>query len=111
MGLSMKFNNIKNIFAPKNTEFDLTEKEIEYILMLSAGVNKNRVMNTLSITYAKIRNLYSKLGLTNTRRKRDVQAATLFAGNNLIKDDMLLNIYKKYNCIECKELAELTTKA
>ena len=40
--------------------------------------------------------------------KRDVQAATLMAMNNLIKNETLLNLYKKYGLVECKELAEFT---
>ena len=103
----MRFENVKNVFAPKVTEFDLTEKEIEYISMLSSGVDKKKVMELLSMTYAKIREFYDKLGLTDKKIKRDVQAATLMASNNLIKRDILLNLYKKYNLIECKELAEL----
>ena len=104
----MKFKNVKNVFAPKVTEFNLTEKEVEYICMLSSGVDKKIVMELLSMTYAKIRDFYDKLGLTDKTMKRDVQAATLMASNNLIKKDTLLNLYKKYNLIECKELAEFT---
>ena len=70
--------------------------------------DKKKVMEFLSMTYAKIRELYEKLGLTDKKMKRDVQAATLMASNNLIKKDTLLKLYKKYNLIECKELAELT---
>ena len=91
----MRFENVKNVFAPKVTEFDLTEKEIEYISMLSSGVDKKKVMELLSMTYAKIREFYDKLGLTDKKIKRDVQAATLMASNNLIKRDILLNLYKK----------------
>ena len=40
----MKFNNIKNIFTPEITKFELSEKEIEYISMLTSGVDKKRVM-------------------------------------------------------------------
>ena len=104
----MRFKNVRNIYAPNTTEFDLTEKEIEYIFMLSSGVDKKRVMDTLSMTYANIRKMYNKLGLTNKKRYRDVQAAIIMAGNNLITEDILLNIYKKYNCVECKKLAELS---
>ena len=64
---------------------------------------------TLPIRDAKIKDFYNKLGLTDKKMKRDVQAATLMASNNLIENDILLNLYKKYNLIECKELAELTT--
>lgn len=106
----MKLKNIKNIFAPQIKEFDLTEKEIEYLSMLSAGVEKKRVMQILSITYAKIRDLYKKLGLTDKTMKRDIQAVTIMGTNNLITDKILLDIYKKYGIVECKELAELTTK-
>lgn len=103
----MKFNNVKNIFAPEITEIDLTEKEIEYICMLASGVEKKNVMKILSLNYAKIRDLYNKFGLTNKRMKRDVQTVTLFVVNNFLQKDILLNIYNKYNLIECKELVKL----
>ena len=106
----MEFKNIKNMFAPEIKEFELSEKELEYISMLSSGVDKKKVMKLLEMSYAKIRDFYSKLGLTDKKMKRDVQAATLMASNNLIKNDVLLNLYKKYDLIECKELAELTVK-
>lgn len=105
----MEFKNVKNIFAPEITKFDLTEKEVEYICMLSSGVDKKKAMELLSMSYAKIRDFYGKLGLTDKKMKRDVQAATLMASNNLIKNDVLLNLYKKYGLVKCKELAELTT--
>ena len=102
----MKFNNVKNIFTPEITKFELSEKEIEYISMLASGVDKKRVMKILLFNYAQIRKLYVKLGLTDKTKKRDVQAVTLFAINNLISKELLMNIYKTYNVVECKELAE-----
>ena len=100
----MKFKNIKNEFAPKITEFDISEKELEYVSMLAAGVERKRAMETLSMKQPEIRKLYLKLGLTEVRRKRYIQAVTLFSMNNIITDEIYSKLYQKYNLIECKEM-------
>ena len=63
----MKFKNVRNVFAPEIKEFELSEKELDYISMLSSGVDKKKVMKLLAMSYAKIRDFYSKLGLTDKK--------------------------------------------
>ena len=105
----MKYS-IKNPFNPKLNKVELSENEIEYISMLAAGVDKKNAAEILSMTYYKQRKLYDKLGLTEKRRKHHIQAVYLFSINNIIKDEIFSQLYKKYKLIECKEMIECNKK-
>ena len=97
---------IKNEFAPEKSNVDISKTEIEFISMLAAGVEKKKAAEILSMTYYKQRKLFDKLGLTVKRRKHHIQAVYLFAANQILKDEIFLELYKKYGLIECKEMVE-----
>lgn len=95
-----------NIFAPDITEVELSEKELDFIYMLIAGVDIKKAINLLSLSLQDLTNLYLKFGLTDTTKLRYVQLVTIFMQNKLDDKNILLKIYNNYNLIECKELAE-----
>ena len=102
----MKFVININQFSPNTKEVDLTEKEVDYIMMLASGVNKDRITEILIINDVEIENLYLKFGLTNTKRIRDNQLATVVASNSLLNAEVLTSVYNKYKLEELKSMID-----
>ena len=107
----MKFENILNSFNPTVTVIDLTEKDIEYISMLISGVDRYRITEFLSITSSDIDELYKKFGLVNERLNLEEQMKAIVSFNNILTEDILNEVYNKYNVPECKKFAALKRKA
>lgn len=107
----MKFENILNSFNPTVTVIDLTEKEIAYISMLISGVDRYRITELLSITSNDIDELYKKFGLVDDRFNLEEQMKAVVSFNNMLTEDILNEVYNKYNVPECREFAELKRKA
>lgn len=107
----MKFENILNSFNPAVKTLDLTEKEIDYISMLISGVDRYRITELLSITSSDIDELYKKFGLIDDRFDLEEQMKAVVSFNNLLTEDILNEVYNKYNVPECREFAELKRKA
>ena len=106
----MKFENILNSFNPTVTIIDLTEKDIEYISMLISGVDRYRIMELLSITSSDIDELYKKFGLVDDRFNLEEQMKAIVSFNNMLTEDILNEVYQKYNVPECREFMELKRK-
>ena len=107
----MKFENILNSFNPTVTVIDLTEKDIEYISMLISGVDRYRISELLSIESADIDELYKKFGLVDDRLNLEEQMKAVVSFNNMLTEDILNEVYNKYNVSECREFMELKRKA
>ena len=107
----MKFENILNSFNPTVTVIDLTEKDIEYISMLISGVDRYRITELLSITSSDIDELYKKFGLVDDRLNLEEQMKAVVSFNNMLTEDILNEVYQKYNVPECREFMELKRKA
>ena len=72
----MKFVLNINQFSPNIKEVDLTEKEVDYIVMLASGVQDEKIKELLNINHSELEVLYQKFGLTNKQRVRDLQLTT-----------------------------------
>ena len=107
----MKFENILNSFNPAIKTLDLTETEIDYISMLISGVDRYRITELLSITSSDIDELYKKFGLVDDRLNLEEQMKAVVSFNNMLTEDILNEVYQKYNVPECREFAELKRKA
>ena len=107
----MKFENILNSFNPTITVIDLTEKDIEYISMLISGVDRYRITELLSITSSDIDEIYKKFGLIDDRFDLEEQMKAIVSFNNILTEDILNEVYTKYNVSECRNFAELKHKA
>jgi len=107
----MIFEHILNSFNPTVTKIDLTEKEIAYIAMLISGVNRGRITELLSIISSDIDELYKKFGLVDDRLNLEEQMKAVVSFNNMLTEDILNEVYNKYNVPECREFAELKRKA
>ena len=106
----MKFENILNSFNQAIKTLDLTETEIEYISMLISGVDRYRITELLSITSSDIDELYKKFGLVDDRLNLEEQMKAVVSFNNMLTEDILNEVYNKYNVPECREFAELKRK-
>ena len=107
----MIFEHVLNSFNPTVTKIDLTEKEIAYIAMLISGVNRGRITELLSITTNDIDELYKKFGLAADRCSLEEQMKAIVSFNNMLTEDILNEVYQKYNLPECMEFIELKRKA
>lgn len=103
----MIFKIEENIFAPDVTEVDLSEKEIEYIAMMISGVKQPKIKHILPITNSELKKLYNKFGLTDKTKIRYMQIATIVGMNDLISEDTLLKVSKKYFLVECEEMIKV----
>lgn len=72
----MKYK-IVNRFEQGVVEVDLTEKELNYIHNIAKGEDKNNVMSSLNITDEEIEKIYTKFGLNDQNRDRDVQVVVI----------------------------------
>ena len=106
----MKFKISENPFQPTITSVDLSEKEVDYLMMLVSGVEQKQIDNLLSIKKSELEILYLKLGLTNKKRVRDMQATTIIAMNNIITPELLLRTNKKFNLNELSEMSDFIIK-
>jgi len=78
---------IVNQFDQGIVEVDLTEKELQYIHDIAKGEEKDNVMTSLCITSEEIETIYTKFGLTNKNRDRDVQVVVIAMMNKLVNID------------------------
>lgn len=102
----MKFEIKHNIFETGIKKVDLTDKEADYIVALASGVDKDKILKTLSLTEVDIENLYQKFGLKNKEMVRDMQLITLCVPGNFLGEYFELNADRKFIFPECEELAE-----
>ena len=65
----------------------------------------------LSITSSDIDELYKKFGLVDDRLNLEEQMKAIVSFNNILTEDILNEVYTKYNVPECREFAELKRKA
>ena len=107
----MKFENILNSFNPTVTVIDLTEKETAYIAMLISGADRYRITELLSIESADIDELYKKFGLMDDSFNLEEEMKAVVSFNDMLTEDILNEVYIKYNVPECREFAELKRKA
>lgn len=102
----MKFEIKHNIFETGAKNVNLTDKEADYIIALASGVDKEKIVKSLSITEAEIEQLYKKFGLKNKNMVRDVQLVTLTCMGNFISEYFEINANKDFKFEECQELAQ-----
>lgn len=102
----MKFELKQDIFATGIKKVDLSDKEADYIVALASGVDKDKIIKSLSLTVDDIENLYFKFGLKNKKRIRDNQLVTLACMGNFISEYCAKNADKKFNFPECEELTK-----
>ena len=107
----MKFENLLNPINSKVTKLDLSEKEMAYIAMIISNTEKNKVVELLSLKEDDINSLYKKFGLTDNKFDKNAQLITIVNLNGIINENILYDVYKKYNVQECKELMKLKRKA
>ena len=79
--------------------------------MLISGVDRYRITELLLITSNDIDELYKKFGLAAGRFDLEQQMKAIVSFNNMLTEDILNEVYKKYNVPECREFAELKHKA
>lgn len=106
----MKFVLNINQFSPNIKEVDLTEKEVDYIVMLASGVQDEKIKELLNINHSELEVLYQKFGLTNKQRVRDMQLTTVMAMNNLITPELIMHTKERFNLIELKEMIDFYKK-
>ena len=106
----MKFVLNINQFSPNTKEVDLTEKEVDYIVMLASGVQDEKIKELLNIKYSELETLYEKFGLTNKKRVRDMQLTTVMAMNDLITPELIMQTKERFDLIELKEMIEFYKK-
>ena len=106
----MKFVLNINQFSPNIKEVDLTEKEVDYIVMLASGVQDEKIKELLNINHSELEVLYQKFGLTNKQRVRDMQLTTIMAMKNLITPELIMHTKKRFNLIELKEMIDFYKK-
>lgn len=106
----MKFVLNINQFSPNKKEVDLTEKEVDYIVMLASGVQDEKIKELLNINHSELEVLYQKFGLTNKQRVRDMQLTTVMAMNNLITPELIMHTKERFNLIELKEMIDFYKK-
>ena len=106
----MKFVLNINQFSPNIKEVDLTEKEVDYIVMLASGVQDEKIKELLNINHSELEVLYQKFGLTNKQRVRDLQLTTVMAMNNLITPELIMHTKERFNLIELKEMIDFYKK-
>ena len=106
----MKFVLNINQFSPNTKEVDLTEKEIDYIVMLASGVQEKQIKELLNIKHSELETLYENFGLTNKQRVRDMQLTTVMAMNNLITPELIMHTKERFNLIELREMIDFYKK-
>ncbi len=106
----MKFVLNINQFSPNTKEVDLTEKEVDYIVMLASGVQDEKIKELLNIKNPELETLYVKFGLTNKKRVRDMQLTTVMAMNDLITPELIMQTKERFDLIELKEMIEFYKK-
>ena len=106
----MKFVLNINQFSPNTKEVDLTEKEVDYIVMLASGVQDEKIKELLNIKNSELETLYVKFGLTNKKRVRDMQLTTVMAMNDLITPELIMQTKERFDLIELKEMIEFYKK-
>ena len=67
----MKFELKQNIFSTGVKKVDLSDKEAEFILALSAGIEKDKIMKCMSLSDDDVEKIYKKFGLKNKEMKRE----------------------------------------
>lgn len=80
-------HKIVNRFEPGIVEVDLSEKELKYIQNIAKGEDKSNIMSSLNITDNEIEKIYTKFGLTNINRDRDVQVVVIAISSKLFNID------------------------
>ena len=105
----MQFD-IKNQFQPTVTLVDLTEKEVDYIVMLVSGVQDKKIKELLNINPSELETLYQKFGLTNKQRVRDMQLTTVMCMNDLITPELIMHTKERFNLIELREMIDFYKK-
>ena len=78
--------------------------------MLISGVDGYRITELLSIKSSDIDELYKKFGLVDERFNLEEQMKAIVSFNNMLTEDILNEVYTKYNVPECKEFMELKRK-
>ena len=68
-------------------------------------------MNIKFQTSAPIDELYKKFGLIDGRFNLEEQMKAIVSFNNMLTEDILNEVYNKYDVPECREFAELKRKA
>lgn len=106
----MKFVLNINQFSPNTKEVDLTEKEVDYIVMLASGVQDEKIKELLNIKNSELETLYVKFGLTNKKRVRDMQLTTVMAMNDLITPELIMQTKERFDLIELKEMIDFYKK-
>ena len=106
----MKFIININQFSPNTKEVDLSEKEIDYILMLASGVQDVNIKELLNIKHSELETLYQKFGLTNKQRVRDMQLISIMGMNNLLTAELIMQTKERFDLIELKEMIDFYKK-
>jgi len=102
----MKFLIKDDVFLTNVASVDLTEKEVDYIVMLVSGVQDKKIKELLNINPSKLETLYQKFGLTNKQRVRDMQLTTVMCMNDLITTELIMQTHKRFNLIELQEMID-----
>ena len=79
--------------------------------MLISGADRFRIKELLSITSRDIDELYKKFGLIDDRLNLEEQMKAAVSFNNMLTEDILNEVYNKYNVPECRDFAELKRKS
>lgn len=106
----MKFQIKDDVFSTNVTNVDLSEREVDYIVMLVSGVQDEKIKELLNIKYSELEILYEKFGLTNKQRVRDMQLTTVMCMNNLITPELIMNTKERFDLIELKEMIDFYKK-
>ena len=79
--------------------------------MIISEAARYRIAELLSITSSDIDELYKKFGLTDERFDLETQMKAIVSFNDILTEDILNEVYNKYNVPECREFMELKRKA
>ena len=102
----MKFHIKDDMFSTNVTSVDLSEKEVDYIVMLVSGVKDKNIKELLNLKHSDLESLFQKFGLTNKHRVRDMQLTTVMCMNGLITPELIMQTYKRFDLIELKEMID-----
>jgi len=106
----MKFEIKRNIFSTGVKNVNLSDKEADYIVALASGVEKDKILKSLSMKESDIENIYNKFGLKDKNKIRDIQIITLCVSGNFLGEYFELNADRKFDFPECQELSEKVTE-
>ena len=94
------------MFSTNVTSVDLSEKEVDYIVMLVSGVKEPEIKKLLNMSHSELETLYNKFGLTNKKKVRDMQLTSVMCMNNLITTELIMQTKERFDLIELQEMID-----